>query len=88
LATAITIFGVTRVLAATGFIETTTGSIQYIEQPESALNALRFLVGIAPAIMLIVAIAVAFRYPLDRQTHEQIRRELAERRLKQFAEQE
>lgn len=85
LATAIAIFGVTRVLASTGFVETTPGTIQNIEQPESALLALRLLVGIVPAIMLIVAIIAASRYPLDREVHEAIRRQLKDRRAKQFA---
>jgi GPH family glycoside/pentoside/hexuronide:cation symporter len=79
LATAITLFVVTRVLAATGFVEGTTGS-QYMEQPESALVALRLMIGTVPAVMLALAIVVAFRYPLDRQTHLSIRRELARRR--------
>ena len=85
LATAITIFGVTRVLASTGFVETTTGAIQVVEQPESALLALRLLVGIVPAIMLVIAILAAFRYPLDRESHEAIRHQLKDRRAKQFA---
>jgi GPH family glycoside/pentoside/hexuronide:cation symporter len=85
LATAITIFLVTRILAASGFIEGTTGTVVYVEQPESALQALRMLVGVAPAIMLTVAIIVASRYPLDRETHAAIRKELAKRRQKQFA---
>jgi GPH family glycoside/pentoside/hexuronide:cation symporter len=85
LATAITIFGVTWILSLTGFVESTTGTVRDIEQPESALLALRIMVGIVPAIMLIVAIIATTRYPLDRERHEDIRRQLEKRRAKQFA---
>lgn len=80
LATALSGFAATTLLAFTGFIEGTTGSREFIQQPESALLALRFLVGGLPAIMLILAIATAWRYPLDREAHDAIRRQLAIRR--------
>ena len=80
LATAITIFVVTRVLSLAGFRGGTTGSLVLVEQPESALLALRILVGVVPAFMLVLAIVTALRYPLDRVTHARIRRELARRR--------
>jgi GPH family glycoside/pentoside/hexuronide:cation symporter len=80
LATAISIFVVTRVLSLAGFQGGTTGSLVLVEQPESALLALRILVGVVPAIMLVLAIVTALRYPLDRVTHARIRRELARRR--------
>jgi GPH family glycoside/pentoside/hexuronide:cation symporter len=79
LASAVAIFIVSQVLAATGFVSSTTGSA-FIEQPESALRALRFFVGIFPAGMLFLAILVATRYQLDREAHAGIRRQLAERR--------
>ena len=83
LATAFAIFFVTRILAISGFKGGTTGG-QFIEQPESALNALRFLVGIAPALMLGLAIVIAWRYPLSRKAHEEIRRQLKVKREKQI----
>ncbi|MFQ5436771.1 MAG: MFS transporter, partial [Anaerolineae bacterium] len=79
MASALAIFIVGQALEVTGFISGTTGS-QFIQQPESALAALRFFVGIAPTIMLILSIIVAWRYPLDRETYESIRRQLVERR--------
>jgi glycoside/pentoside/hexuronide:cation symporter, GPH family len=78
MATALTLFLVTQVLALTGFQAGTTGG-QYFEQPASALLALRILVGIVPGLMLVLAIIVAWRYPLDRATHNTMR-ELARRR--------
>ncbi len=79
LATAVSVFAATTVLNLAGFQEGTTGS-QFIQQPESALLALRLLVGIIPAIMLMVAIVVAWQYPLDREAHDTIRRQLIEQR--------
>jgi GPH family glycoside/pentoside/hexuronide:cation symporter len=79
LATAFSVFAATRVLQWAGFQEGTTGS-QFIQQPESALLALRLLVGFVPAIMLIAAIFFAWQYPLDRDTHDDIRRQLVEQR--------
>ncbi len=80
LATAVSGFAATTLLAFAGFIEGTTGSREFIEQPESALLTLRFLVGGLPTIMLVLAMITAWPYPLDRQTHNAIRRQLAARR--------
>jgi GPH family glycoside/pentoside/hexuronide:cation symporter len=79
LATAVAVFAATTILNLAGFQEGTTGS-QFIQQPESALLALRLLVGIIPAIMLMGAILVIWQYPLDREAHQQIRRQLIEQR--------
>ncbi len=81
LATALTLFVVTQILARTGFIGGTTGSRLFIEQPESALLALKLLVGVIPSLMLVLSIMIAWRYPLDRATHDAMRRELAKRRI-------
>ncbi|GMQ78809.1 MAG: MFS transporter [Anaerolineae bacterium] len=82
LATAFTIFVVTQILARTGFIGGTTGGQVFIEQPESALLALKLLVGVIPSLMLALSILIAWRYPLDRATHYAIRQELAKRRIR------
>jgi GPH family glycoside/pentoside/hexuronide:cation symporter len=87
LASALAIYVVGQVLSATGFISSTTGSV-YIEQPESALRALRFFVGTLPAVMLVLSSMVAWRYPLDRQRYDEIRRQLAARRARQAGEYE
>ena len=68
-----------QVLALTGFISGTTGSA-YIAQPESALWALRIFVGVVPAIMLFFSIIVAWRYPLDKESYQEIQRQLAQKR--------
>ncbi|MFZ0547589.1 MAG: MFS transporter [Candidatus Promineifilaceae bacterium] len=79
LATAFSVFAATRVLDLAGFQEGTTGS-QFIQQPESALLALRLLVGFVPAVMLAGAIFFAWQYPLDRDAHLEIRRQLVKQR--------
>lgn len=80
LATALAIFVVTRVLAAVGFQEGTTGGLLTIEQPERALVTLRLLVGLVPALMLALSVVFAWRYPLSKTAHQQILARLAQRR--------
>lgn len=79
MASAFAVFIVGQVLSASGYISSTGGGF-YIEQPQSALNAMRFFVSAFPGIMLAIAIAVAMRYPLDKDAYNEIRRQLAERR--------
>lgn len=79
LASALAIFVVGQVLALTGFVTSTEGTF-FIQQPEGALLTLRFFVGVFPAIMLSIAIAVAWRYPLDRASYNEIRDQLIARR--------
>lgn len=82
LGSAFAIFATGQLLHLTGFISSNTGSA-YIEQPESALNAMRFLVTVIPAIALTIALILAWRYPLDRQSYEEVRQELEARRAEQ-----
>jgi GPH family glycoside/pentoside/hexuronide:cation symporter len=86
-ASAVAIFIVSQVLYITGFRAGTTGGLTNIEQPESALNALRILVGVVPAILLFLSIFVAWRYPLNRAAHEQVLEKLAIKRANAIKEQ-
>ncbi|MCB8945817.1 MAG: MFS transporter [Ardenticatenaceae bacterium] len=79
LASAVAIFIVGQVLSATGFISSTTGS-QFIEQPPAALLALRIFIGYVPAVLLLLAVWAASRYPLSRERHAAIRQQLAAQR--------
>jgi GPH family glycoside/pentoside/hexuronide:cation symporter len=81
-ATGVLVFGVGHLLAAAGYVSTNTGSL-FIAQPQTALNAMRFLVTVIPAIALTLSLLLAWRFPLDRETHDAIRRELEERRALQ-----
>src|SRR5690606_23740795 len=80
LASAVAIFIVSQILAAAGFVSSTMGSA-FIAQPESALQALRFFVGVFPAGMLFLAILVATRYQLNREAHAKIRQQLSQQKI-------
>ncbi|HEY1409953.1 MAG TPA: MFS transporter [Promineifilum sp.] len=77
-ATGMLVFGVGQFLSATGYVSSTTGSL-FIEQPQTALNAMRFLVTVVPAIALSLSLWIAWRFPLDREAHEEIKRQIEER---------
>lgn len=79
LASALAVFLAAQLLSAAGYVSSRQGSV-FIEQPESALLAMRLLVGVVPAVMLCLAILAAWRYPLDRDTYNEIREQLARRR--------
>ncbi|HPL27570.1 MAG TPA: MFS transporter, partial [Anaerolineae bacterium] len=50
------------------------------QQAPEVLRAIRFLVGGAPALLLIGGIAFALLYPLTRERHLAVRKELEDRR--------
>lgn len=78
LAAAFAVFVVGQVLDAAGYVSSVLGST-YIEQPPEALLAMRFFVGLVPPVMLLLAIIVAWRFPLDRKRHNEIRQQLQAR---------
>lgn len=80
LTSALAAFFVGITLSYTGFVAGTNGEAELFEQPASALLAIRLLMGALPMVMLSAAIWVAWQYPLTREAHEAIRRELARRR--------
>jgi GPH family glycoside/pentoside/hexuronide:cation symporter len=49
------------------------------EQPESALTAIRFMIGPAPAVLLLLGIALAYFYPITQQKHAELRAQVAAR---------
>lgn len=79
LASAFAIFLVGQLLSAAGFVSSRSGSV-FIQQPESALQMLRLLVSVIPAVMLVFAVMVAWRYPLTRERYQEIQAQLAVRR--------
>ncbi len=62
------------VLQLTGYIPNSTS------QPQSALLGIRLVIGPVPAVLLIGGIIFAIFYPLSREKHQQIVKELEERR--------
>ncbi|MFM2429288.1 MAG: hypothetical protein RLZZ511_501 [Cyanobacteriota bacterium] len=77
LAAALAIVGQTLQLA--GFVSQTAGQPEPI-QPQGALDAIRVMVGPLPAIVLGIGIALAYFYPITKEKHAEIVRQLAERR--------
>ncbi len=73
------IFIAGQILDKAGFIEGIAGS-SAANQPPQALFALRFLVSGVPILLLLIAIAAIWRFPMERTDHDQIRRQLAARR--------
>jgi GPH family glycoside/pentoside/hexuronide:cation symporter len=57
-----------------------TGYVAGAQQPESALLAIRLMIGPIPAVLLLFSALLAWRYPLTRQRHAALRAELTARR--------
>jgi GPH family glycoside/pentoside/hexuronide:cation symporter len=51
------------------------------EQPESAINAFRFMMGPLPSLFLLGGIAFAIFYPLTREGHRQTRAKIEARNI-------
>jgi GPH family glycoside/pentoside/hexuronide:cation symporter len=56
-----------------------TGGVPREQQPALALSAIRVLTSLAPALLLLLAVAVARGYPLDRVAHARILDAIASR---------
>jgi GPH family glycoside/pentoside/hexuronide:cation symporter len=74
---AIALFLVGKTLDWAGFIATTGGTSP--NQPDSALWAIRWLIGPIPSVVLIGGLLLAGFYPLTRQVHDQILIKLSDR---------
>jgi GPH family glycoside/pentoside/hexuronide:cation symporter len=59
-----------------GYIQPSAGDPSPV-QPAAALQALRLMIAILPAFFLFLSILFAWKYPLTRARHAEIRRELA-----------
>ncbi|HBL14602.1 MAG TPA: MFS transporter [Cyanobacteria bacterium UBA11162] len=79
IAIAIALFLVGKILDWTGFIPTSPGQDVPV-QPESALLAIRWLMGPVPAFVLIGGLVWAYFYPITRSVHGEILLKLIERR--------
>ncbi|MFM5981736.1 MAG: MFS transporter [Sphaerospermopsis kisseleviana] len=77
------LFIVGNALQASGFRETIAGQSTPI-QPDSALSAIRIIVGPVPTICLILGLILTFFYPITREMHAEIMFKLQERREKNF----
>ncbi|MCS7011169.1 MAG: MFS transporter [Anaerolineales bacterium] len=66
-------------LDASGFLPNSA------EQPESAVNAIRFLMGPMPSLFLLGGIVFALFYPLSREVHHETRQKISLRRKPESA---
>jgi len=74
LSTKVVLATIGPILAWSGYVE------QAAEQTPQTLMAIRFFIAVVPAVILFGAAAVAWRYPLTREHHRAIQKELAQRR--------
>lgn len=74
LSTIVVIFLTGMVLKWTGYVESAA------QQPPQTLTAIRLIISVFPAIVLLASIPVAWRYTLTRQKHGEISEELRQRR--------
>ena len=72
--------GTAIMLALAQFIFSQTGYIPDVAQNQSTLMAIRILVGVAPALLLVISLWLAWKFPIDKTKHSQIRAELALKR--------
>jgi GPH family glycoside/pentoside/hexuronide:cation symporter len=78
LATGAALWAMGMALALTGYI-TPSPSSPLPVQPLEAVNAIRLFIGPIPAVLLILAVAFAWRYPITRESHQQTLEKLAGR---------
>ncbi|MCS6774732.1 MAG: MFS transporter [Anaerolineae bacterium] len=76
---ALGLFIVGQVLELTGYVTPPPGAAEPIEQPASALLAIRLMMGPVAALVLIAGMALVARFPITRETHARALRRLAER---------
>ena len=78
LATGVALWGMGQALALTGYI-TPLPSEPLPVQPQAAVNAIRVFTGPIPAVLLVLAVLFAWKYPITRESHQATLQELAER---------
>ncbi len=69
-----------QLLAAAGYLSTGPGQ-ELATQPESALLAIRILIGPIPVLVLLAGLFFAWRFPITKEKHAEVLAQLAERRV-------
>ncbi|MDE7215404.1 MAG: MFS transporter [Clostridia bacterium] len=69
---------VSAVLGAFGYIESTDGAV--VQQPDSALFAVRVVLGLLPGLIFLISIIFSHRANISRERFAKIKAELEERR--------
>ena len=57
-----------------------TGYVENAAQTETALFGIRFLFALLPAVLLIICVPLLMKYPITRESHAEVVRQLEERR--------
>ncbi len=78
LATALALWGMGQALALTGYITPDPAGPLPL-QPAAAVDAIRVFIGPIPAVLLILAVLFAWKYPITRQSHQATLQALVER---------
>lgn len=80
LATGLSIWAMGQALAWAGYINPSPAN-QFPVQPSQAVQAIRFFAGPIPALLLVFAIFFAWFYPISREQHLALRKELENRSM-------
>jgi GPH family glycoside/pentoside/hexuronide:cation symporter len=75
ISTKVVLAGVGPILAFSGYVKNAQA------QPYEALLAIRLLLAVVPAVILFLAVVLAWKYPLSRQAHRDVQVQLEERGL-------
>jgi GPH family glycoside/pentoside/hexuronide:cation symporter len=67
-----------QALAWTGYI-TPNQAVPLPAQPPGAINTIRLFISVLPAVLLVISILFAWRYPISREAHRDMLAQLAER---------
>ena len=78
LASGISVALVSLVLELFGYIESTDNTV--IDQPHSALVAIRVVLAVVPSVIFLVSVIFAYRANMGRERFDKIKAELAERK--------
>jgi GPH family glycoside/pentoside/hexuronide:cation symporter len=63
-----------------GYITPPPGATGTITQPDSALLAIRWMIGPVPAVVLAAGILLVYLFPITKEQHEKTLAELARRK--------
>jgi GPH family glycoside/pentoside/hexuronide:cation symporter len=77
---ALGLFLVGQVLTLAGYITPPPGVTETITQPDSALLAIRLMIGPVPAVILAAGVLLVYLFPITKAQHEKTLDELAKRK--------
>jgi glycoside/pentoside/hexuronide:cation symporter, GPH family len=73
--------GTAFALAFVQWILHLSGYVAGADQPASAVWAIRMMIGPLPCVLLVISMLLAWRFPINRARHAELRAQLAEKRL-------